>query len=456
MNNEKTLTLGQLVRFIVILIAVMIPGLVPLANTFLESLRDSLPEVTDALDLGEEENNAQESAQAHNPEPTTDQTVQQAPSATGKVNPNEVLSNGQEMRELQSLLLTLGFDPKGVDGKFGNGTSQAITQFQVSRAVPVNGQPTRGVLILARKSVANIQQLNTKADTALDEKAVRECVGDKADADTSGLAVDLMEQLENELSSDMKSYLVGLCLPTDKEQLRQAYLYLIAKGSIHARYTHVYYAELLSVYRQAGIDITVRGDAFRRSVELLDKDLSVLADDRLEGVERLVENYAAADAEAQRLLTEFVKHEKKLRGKYQSQAKELVSQSASHSASASFFLARSLYTGKRLFTFLGIDFPERSQNNFSLWTQHLFRNLGKNLNLVMFILRKRDALYDMTTASINAVNVLTFDIESVGEIKVTPAAAEDDVRRRREKNGVKLIAFEREFEEEQVRAQSQT
>ena len=49
-------------------------------------------------------------------------------------------SIGPEVRRLQARLKALGFDPKGVDGKFGEDTRDALVAFQISKGLPPDGR----------------------------------------------------------------------------------------------------------------------------------------------------------------------------------------------------------------------------------------------------------------------------------------------------------------------------
>ena len=44
------------------------------------------------------------------------------------------------IRAAQARLTYLGFNPKGIDGLHGNGTTAALRAFQASRSIPVTGQ----------------------------------------------------------------------------------------------------------------------------------------------------------------------------------------------------------------------------------------------------------------------------------------------------------------------------
>jgi len=49
-------------------------------------------------------------------------------------------SSGPEVRDLQQKLKDLGFDPNGVDGNFGPGTTAAVIAFQQSKGLQADGQ----------------------------------------------------------------------------------------------------------------------------------------------------------------------------------------------------------------------------------------------------------------------------------------------------------------------------
>ena len=49
-------------------------------------------------------------------------------------------SSGPQVETLQKRLIELGFDPKGVDGKFGSGTEAAVIAFQKSKGLDADGK----------------------------------------------------------------------------------------------------------------------------------------------------------------------------------------------------------------------------------------------------------------------------------------------------------------------------
>jgi len=68
--------------------------------------------------------------------------------------------NGEEMRQLQSLLLQAGYDPNGIDGIYGPGTKTAIKELQTAIGLPADGMPTRSL----------IYHLQSPADSTADSK----------------------------------------------------------------------------------------------------------------------------------------------------------------------------------------------------------------------------------------------------------------------------------------------
>ncbi|MDD6040686.1 MAG: peptidoglycan-binding protein, partial [Clostridia bacterium] len=62
------------------------------------------------------------------------------PAALAAYKTLEYGSRGAEVLELQQALLSLGFNPKGTDGKFGSGTREAVKAYQKSRGLTVDGK----------------------------------------------------------------------------------------------------------------------------------------------------------------------------------------------------------------------------------------------------------------------------------------------------------------------------
>lgn len=87
-----------------------------------------------------------------------------------------------DIREVQRLLLELGYAPGPIDGKSGPSTAAAISAYQKTEGLPVNGRPSQGLLLNLRE-VAN----GRKATPALkpDEDVPPEKKEDAAPAGTA-------------------------------------------------------------------------------------------------------------------------------------------------------------------------------------------------------------------------------------------------------------------------------
>ena len=58
-----------------------------------------------------------------------------------------------EIKKLQTELGRLGFDPNGIDGKYGNGTFKAVQQFQKANGLQVDGQAGTNTLAAIEKAI---------------------------------------------------------------------------------------------------------------------------------------------------------------------------------------------------------------------------------------------------------------------------------------------------------------
>ena len=81
-----------------------------------------------------------------------------------------------EIKKLQTELGRLGFDPNGIDGKYGNGTFKAVQQFQKANGLQVDGQAGTNTLAAIEKAIKGEQP---SAQASNDAQAAQ----DKADAD---------------------------------------------------------------------------------------------------------------------------------------------------------------------------------------------------------------------------------------------------------------------------------
>jgi putative chitinase len=99
-------------------------------------------------------------------------------------------SSGPDVKDLQQRLKDFGFDPNGVDGKFGPGTEAAVRAFQQSNGLSVDGKVgpnTSAALQLDAGS--STAAAGTSSDVAADgtSSAAAAPGGAAATADTSGL-----------------------------------------------------------------------------------------------------------------------------------------------------------------------------------------------------------------------------------------------------------------------------
>jgi exopolysaccharide biosynthesis protein len=67
---------------------------------------------------------------------------------------------GQDVRDLQSALVALGYDPKGVDGIFGPGTDAAVRQFQKDNQLVVDGIAGPATYRTLNATLRNLQTSN--------------------------------------------------------------------------------------------------------------------------------------------------------------------------------------------------------------------------------------------------------------------------------------------------------
>jgi peptidoglycan hydrolase-like protein with peptidoglycan-binding domain len=90
-----------------------------------------------------------------------------------------------EIKKLQTELGRLGFDPNGIDGKYGNGTFKAVQQFQKANGLQVDGQAGTNTLAAIEKSIngtpKGVAANNTQASAQASNDA--QAAQDKADAD---------------------------------------------------------------------------------------------------------------------------------------------------------------------------------------------------------------------------------------------------------------------------------
>ena len=83
-------------------------------------------------------------------------------------NPNTLKygDSGSRVTELQTLLKQLGYDPKGVDGKFGVGTQRAVVKFQKANGLKADGLAGTKTLELIRQKAAALGSGSTSGDAS--------------------------------------------------------------------------------------------------------------------------------------------------------------------------------------------------------------------------------------------------------------------------------------------------
>ena len=88
-----------------------------------------------------------------------------------------------EIKKLQTELGRLGFDPNGIDGKYGNGTYKAVQQFQKANGLQVDGQAGTNTLAAIEKAIKgdSAEEKGAEVDSAQTSNDAQ-AAQDKADA----------------------------------------------------------------------------------------------------------------------------------------------------------------------------------------------------------------------------------------------------------------------------------
>ncbi|MCB1876534.1 MAG: peptidoglycan-binding protein [Chromatiales bacterium] len=385
------------------------------------------------------------------------------------------IANGSaQMKLLQSELNRAGksgrYSAGKPDGYYGEKTRQAILAYQRQNGLAQDGKATEGLLkhMQSGGKTASNGSGGNFFDAVLGELGWREDVPlavRKQESKEEGRCFDFsnssglqqkMSQMAfdravEELPFDIKPYLAGFCVPDSEAELRKAYLYLITQGTLHARVTITKYNELLAIYQRAGEALAVEADLIRRSANSLDKDLKLLSQDRMKGLESLIDHFYDADDSVRTLLSAASEKYDRLKGDYREQARRVMGEALAHSSSATFFLSRSLYAGKKLLATISPEDLGNAQNSaIQNFVGRLRAFLANSTDLVYFVFDKREDMGSMLLASSYSVQVFTHDIVDIERIDRSEALREvADLKR---KSGIKAgDDFERQFEDEQER-----
>ena len=384
---------------------------------------------------------------------------------------SEFLQNGKEMKDLQRQLNVvggrLGFNAGRPDGIYGEKTRIAIQAFQRHLGMPADGMATRHVLQRARAQATMLSSQPRKAENVNLAAFTKErsptaksipshaggpgigsCIDPRELGRGSGYANKMWGGVVKSLPVDIKPYLAGLCLPEDKNTLERLYLFLVSQGALHSRLTLVKYDELVALATQAGVDLGVRRDAFRRSVETRDPDVRGLSAGGTSAVGRLLEDYEQEAESAEILLGKLPAGYQQLEAQYKGEMRVLMSKALAHSVSSTFYLARSGYTAKRLTDFIDLDQLSslRKKDEKTMFKEFLGMAKEK-FGIASFIASKGDEMGSMLKASTTAIKTLTQDIEDVP--RIDPAESEKELDQLRNNNNVTLDELERQFQREQ-------
>ena len=382
-------------------------------------------------------------------------TDRQTGTAEEQITATEQRSDHEAMVELQKLLNELGtaggYSAGKPDGVYGNKTKRAIQVFQKQQGIPVDGVATYAILDRAKTAASGSPHVTTtpmlRNDSSMSPEgmtylALSQCVPSSC-LQGNQFVDGLSKEMTKNLPIDVQPYIAGFCLPEDTSSLERIYLYLVAQGAVHARLTLVKYDILVDYYSKAGVDLGIRKDAFKRSIESLDSDLRALAEDRQDGAEKLLKHFKSK--QALNLLKVLPTGYEELEEKYREGATELMSGALAHSISSTFYLTRSTLVARKLLVMIkpdGIGSGGLLEN-----LQVLIDKLTGSAKVAYFVYDTKGELTEMLLASTYAVRTFTVNIKEVPRIDQSEAEAE--LARLRELNGVTLDEFELAFEGQQ-------
>ncbi len=369
------------------------------------------------------------------------------------------IPNGPQMKELQIALNTVGkkggYNAGSADAIFGKKTRIAIMAFQKQKGLPTDGKPTYALLKKVKSAIGGKPQVSLldklkrvgkpgKATnkTKNTEFQAGRCINTDT-AEGKALVNSLFNKSIGKLPIDIMPYLAGYCGPSGKEFLQDLYLYLVSTGATHARLTLQKYQTLVVFYEKAGIDLGVRKEAFQRSTESLRSDYQSMSVDRKKGAEKLLKHYNTE--QARKLLDALPQAYAKLETQYRKDARTLMADALTHSTSATFYLARSVSTGKSL-----LDQIEVGRDTKGSWVENIANkasDVAEGVEVTKYVTGQSPDIKKMLVASTYSVKTLTQDIKDVP--RVNQNKAHKELTQLRAKSGVILTEFESEFESEQ-------
>jgi len=365
----------------------------------------------------------------------------------------QIITTRAEMKELQELLNQLGkernYSAGTVDGFYGNKTKNAIKAFQQSQGMPVDGIATQGLLLATRQVVNSdsgatgslFPSLNNLPPTAAGKLSTLEACVESSDSAGELIVKSAVEKTSDELPIDIKPYLKGLCLPKRPDALMALYLYLASEGALHASLMQAKYAELFDIYETAGFDLAVEKDAFRRSAATLDSDIKLIGEDRLAGLKQMLGQYEVSNEDTRKALALFAEKYEKLEQKHKVKAKPIIESALAHSLSATFYLSRSTYTGKKILTF-----SEEALGNGEGFKE-IWVKVKQAASTLWLVSTKGEDMGAMLYASTYTIKIFTQDIKGIPMPELS--VANNEVSQLRADNGVALSEFDALIAEEQ-------
>lgn len=123
--------------------------------------RDIIEEGKRAIQEGSDRSN--KNNQQHQPYQQPQQQYQHQQPVQQPAKQHASNQSKAQIRDIQTRLQILGYDPGSADGVFGNKTAKAIAQFEIDQGMPVTGQPNTNIIAALHSAAGGIGQ--PSADT---------------------------------------------------------------------------------------------------------------------------------------------------------------------------------------------------------------------------------------------------------------------------------------------------